>query len=95
MPHGGSLGVATPRPMVERLFARTRAAVACGALLLAGSCSMDSLGDVYLAAGDKRSAFATAKQALALLEHDTVDTAQRGSDIRTSAEAELKQLSPP
>jgi dienelactone hydrolase len=55
--------------------------------------TMDSLGDVYLAAGDKKSALATAKRTIELLAKDTVDTPQRKSDLRGSADGKIKQLS--
>jgi len=55
--------------------------------------TMDSLGDVYLAAGDKGAALETAKRTLVLLEHDTVDTSQRKTDLRNAAEGKIKQLS--
>ena len=54
---------------------------------------MDSLGDVYLAAGDKGSALATAKRTLVLLEKDTVDQPQRKTDLRNAAEGKIKELS--
>jgi dienelactone hydrolase len=55
--------------------------------------TQDSLGDVYLAAGDKKAALATAKKTLELLPKDTVDTPQRKSDLRGAAEGKIKQLS--
>lgn len=55
--------------------------------------AFDSLSDVYLAAGDKKAALEMAKHALALLENDTVDSAERKQNIRTSAEGKIKQLS--
>jgi dienelactone hydrolase len=55
--------------------------------------TMDSLGDVYLAAGDKASALATAKRTLVLLESDTVDTAERKTALRGAAEGKIKELS--
>ena len=57
--------------------------------------TMDSLADVYLAAGDRASALAAAKRTLALLDKDTVDTAARKADLRVAAEAKITQLSPP
>jgi dienelactone hydrolase len=55
--------------------------------------TMDSLGDVYLAAGDKASALAAARKTLDLVQKDTVDTPQRKADIKGSAEGKIKQLS--
>jgi dienelactone hydrolase len=55
--------------------------------------AMDSLGDVYLAAGDKKSALETAKQTLVLLQRDTKDTDVRKNALRESAEQKIKQLS--
>jgi tetratricopeptide (TPR) repeat protein len=55
--------------------------------------TMDSLGDVYLAAGDQASALAAAKQTLSLIDADTVDTPRRKTDLRSAAEAKIKQLS--
>ena len=55
--------------------------------------TFDSLGDVYLTAGDKVRALETAKQTLVLLDKDTVDTAERKLTIRTSAEGKIKALS--
>jgi dienelactone hydrolase len=52
----------------------------------------DSLGDAYLADGQKDLARVNAKKALELLASDTKDTAQRRDDIRQSAEDKLKQL---
>jgi dienelactone hydrolase len=52
----------------------------------------DSLGDAYLADGQKDLARANAKKALALLASDTVDSPRRRDDIRQSAEDKLKQL---
>lgn len=54
--------------------------------------AMDSLGDVYLAAGDTTSALGAARRALAMVEQDTVDTAERRATIRTSAEGKIRQL---
>jgi hypothetical protein len=54
--------------------------------------AMDSLGDVYLAAGDTALALTPAKRALALLASDTVDTPERKANIRASAEAKVTQL---
>jgi dienelactone hydrolase len=55
--------------------------------------TMDSLGDVYLAAGDKASALAAARKTLELIPKDAVDTPQRKADIKGSAEGKIKQLS--
>jgi dienelactone hydrolase len=55
--------------------------------------TQDSLGDVYLAAGDKASALAAAKRTLELLEKDSVDPAKRKTDLRAAAESKIKQLS--
>ncbi len=63
------------------------------ALYPASPNTMDSLGDVYLAAGDTSSALAAAKQTLVLLDQDTVDTAQRKADLRRAAEAKIARLS--
>jgi len=52
----------------------------------------DSLGDAYLADGQKALARANAKKALELLASDTKDSAQRRDDIRQSAEEKLKKL---
>jgi dienelactone hydrolase len=52
----------------------------------------DSLGDAYLAAGQKDLARQNAQKALELLASDTADSAQRRDGIRGSAEQKLKQL---
>jgi len=52
----------------------------------------DSLGDAYLADGQKDLARVNAKQALELLASDTKDSARRRDDIRESAEQKLKVL---
>lgn len=52
--------------------------------------AMDSLGDIYAAAGDRKNAVEAAKRALILLETDTTDTEQRKDEIRSSAVAKLK-----
>jgi dienelactone hydrolase len=52
----------------------------------------DSLGDVYLADGQKELARQNAKKALALLAGDTADPEARRNAIRESAEQKLKQL---
>ena len=55
--------------------------------------TMDSLSDVYLAAGDSPSALAAAKQTLVLLDADRVDTPQRKADLRKAAEDKIARLS--
>jgi dienelactone hydrolase len=55
----------------------------------------DSLGDAYLAAGQKDLARENAKKALELLASDTTDPARRRDGIRESAEQKLKQLGSP
>jgi dienelactone hydrolase len=55
----------------------------------------DSLGDAYLAAGQKDLARQNAKKALELLASDTTDPARRRDGIRESAEQKLKQLGSP
>lgn len=57
--------------------------------------AMDSLGDVYLAAGDKKSALETAKQTLIRLKTDSTDTAERKKALQDAAEGKIKQLSKP
>ena len=52
----------------------------------------DSLGDAYLADGQKDLARVNAQKALELLPSDTADSAGRREDIRQSAEQKLKQL---
>jgi dienelactone hydrolase len=52
----------------------------------------DSLGDAYLAAGQKDLARQNARKALELLASDTADSPQRRDGIRGSAEQKLKQL---
>jgi dienelactone hydrolase len=52
----------------------------------------DSLGDAYLADGQKDLARENAKKALDLLPSDTADNRQTKDGIRASAEAKLKQL---
>jgi pimeloyl-ACP methyl ester carboxylesterase len=54
----------------------------------------DSLGDVYLADGQKELAKQNAQKAIELLAHDTTDSEDRRKEIRESAEQKLKQLSP-
>jgi dienelactone hydrolase len=51
----------------------------------------DSLGDAYLADGQKELARQSAKKTLELLPSDTVDTQQRRDAIKVSAEQKLKQ----
>jgi Flp pilus assembly protein TadD len=55
----------------------------------------DSLGDAYLADGQKDLARVNAKKALELLASDTTDSARRRDDIRESAEQKLKKLGSP
>ncbi len=52
----------------------------------------DSLGDAYLAAGQKDLAIEASKKALELLASDTTDPQQRRDAIKASAEGKLKQL---
>jgi dienelactone hydrolase len=52
----------------------------------------DSLGDGYLAGGQKELARQNAKKALELLPSDTTDDPQRREGIKNSAEQKLKQL---
>jgi len=52
----------------------------------------DSLGDVYVAAGQKQLALENTKKALHLLASDTTDDQQRKDGIKASAEQKLKQL---
>ena len=52
----------------------------------------DSLGDAYLAAGQKDLARESAKKTLELLATDTKDDQQRKDGIKDSAEQKLKQL---
>jgi len=53
----------------------------------------DSLGDAYLADGQKELARENAQKALDLLANDTTDSDDRRKGIRESAEQKLKQLS--
>jgi dienelactone hydrolase len=55
----------------------------------------DSLGDAYLADGQKDLARQNAQKALELLASDTKDDARRRDDIRESAQQKLKQLGSP
>jgi dienelactone hydrolase len=55
----------------------------------------DSLGDVYLAAGNKELARQNAQRALDLLPSDTTDDEPRRKAIQESAEQKLKQAAPP
>ena len=54
----------------------------------------DSLGDVYLADGQKDLARQNAKKAIEMLASDTTDPEARRNAIRNSAEQKLKQLGP-
>jgi len=53
----------------------------------------DSLGDAYMAAGQKELARQNAEKALRLLASDTTMSEQRRSMIKESAEQKLKELS--
>src|SRR5271169_2887963 len=55
----------------------------------------DSLGDAYLAAGQKDLARQNSKKAIELLASDTSDSPQRRDGIRGNAEQKLKQLGSP
>ena len=55
----------------------------------------DSLGDIYLAAGNKELARQSAQRALDLLPSDTTDDEARRKAIHDNAEQKLKQLSQP
>jgi dienelactone hydrolase len=55
----------------------------------------DSLGDAYLAAGEKQLALENTKKVLELLPSDTTDDPQRKDQIKASAEEKLKQLNSP
>ena len=52
----------------------------------------DSLGDAYLAAGERELARQSSQKALDLLASDTSDPDERRKLIRISAEEKLKQL---
>ena len=52
----------------------------------------DSLGDAYLAEGQKQLALDNSKRALELLSSDTTDNQQRKDAIKASAEDKVKQL---
>ena len=52
----------------------------------------DSLGDAYVAAGQKQLALESTKKALDLLASDSADDQQRKDAIKASAEQKLKQL---
>ena len=54
----------------------------------------DSLGDAYLADGQRELALQNAKKALQLLATDTTDPETRKQQIRESAEQKVKQLEP-
>ena len=53
----------------------------------------DSLGDAYLAAGQKDQALEASKKCLELLQTDTKDPQQQKDAIKASAEGKVKQLS--
>ena len=55
----------------------------------------DSLGDAYLAAGEKDLALKNAKKALELLPGDKTDSEALRNGIRTSAEQKITQLAKP
>jgi len=52
----------------------------------------DSLGDAYVAAGEKQLALESARKTLALLPSDTTDDQPRKDAIKASAEQKVKQL---
>jgi len=52
----------------------------------------DSLGDAYVAAGEKQLALENARKALHLLTSDTTDNQQRKDAVKASAEQKVKQL---
>jgi dienelactone hydrolase len=54
--------------------------------------TQDSLGDAYLADGQKDQALLTARKTLELVPKDTVDTAARKKLLQESAEGRIKQL---
>lgn len=56
--------------------------------------ALDSLGDAYLASGDKATALQLTRRTIALLDRDTTDTAARKKQILGAAVQKLKQLSP-
>ena len=56
--------------------------------------AQDSLGDAYLAAGDKAAALTTAKRTLELLDADTKATPQQKTVLRAAADAKIAKLSP-
>jgi hypothetical protein len=56
--------------------------------------AQDSLGDAYLAAGDKAAALTTAKRTLELLDSDRKVTPQQKTVLRSAADAKIAKLSP-
>ena len=52
--------------------------------------ALDSLGDAYLASGDKARAAELARRTIVLLDRDTTYTAARKKLIRDAAEQKLK-----
>jgi hypothetical protein len=56
--------------------------------------ALDSLGDAYVASGDKATALQLARKTIVLLDRDTADTAARKTQIREAAAQKLKELSP-
>jgi hypothetical protein len=55
----------------------------------------DSLGDAYLAAGDKAAALTAAQQTLTALDRDTQASADLKKSLRTAADAKIRALSAP
>ena len=56
--------------------------------------AQDSLGDAYLAAGDKAAALTTATRTLHLLDADAKLTPQQKTTLRSAADAKIARLSP-
>ena len=56
--------------------------------------AQDSLGDAYLAAGDKAAALTTATRTLQLLDADAKLTPQQKTTLRSAADAKIARLSP-
>ncbi len=55
--------------------------------------TMDSVGDIYLAMGNKPAALDAARKTLELLKTDRVDNEVRKQALRGAAEGKIKQLS--
>ena len=55
----------------------------------------DSLGDAYLADGQREKAREASEKALALVDADTSETEERRANIRQSAQGRLEQLKNP